>query len=369
MQNCYGKKEQNDRLTTKHIHTLKFLQEIVAENKQLKERIDELECDDTTSLIEENKARIKEIQEQYMKRADEINIMLTEKHKEELMKRVEEQLEAEKLYKETRQQLQAEIDRQRKIISDLEQQLGVAKENDNHVEIYKLKVAALEQEIGRLQQDREKLEAKNRGNVDQLGKLDLYEEQNKSLKDQLSASSQKIKELEFKIRNLERDLSQQGVSEQDEILVALKNKLEKMHKDRTVCEEREKDFQNLIDDLKDENGKLRRALDDSERMRLEMRAQMEHLLSELATLRKQTVADRDRQTFKDFVQVKRELASVKEENDELRMRMKFSTGRDKDLVLPNLRGADPRNGVYTRIGSTKSDRRKSDTPTSRNKYL
>ena len=43
MQNCYGKKEQNDRLTTKHIHTLKFLQEIVAENKQLKERIDELE--------------------------------------------------------------------------------------------------------------------------------------------------------------------------------------------------------------------------------------------------------------------------------------------------------------------------------------
>jgi len=43
-----------------------------------------VQCDDTTSLIEENKARIKEIQEQYMKRADEINIMLTEKHKEEV---------------------------------------------------------------------------------------------------------------------------------------------------------------------------------------------------------------------------------------------------------------------------------------------
>jgi len=54
MQNCYRKgrtpqpdsedvEDQNGRLTTKHIHTLKFLQDVVNENKALKARVDELE--------------------------------------------------------------------------------------------------------------------------------------------------------------------------------------------------------------------------------------------------------------------------------------------------------------------------------------
>ena len=50
MQNCYPKKssrdmtaDQTERLTTKHIQTLGFLQEIVNENKQLKARVEELE--------------------------------------------------------------------------------------------------------------------------------------------------------------------------------------------------------------------------------------------------------------------------------------------------------------------------------------
>ena len=57
MQNCYRKgrvpqndsevvEDQNGRLTTKHIHTLKFLQDVVNENKNLKARVDELEVSD-----------------------------------------------------------------------------------------------------------------------------------------------------------------------------------------------------------------------------------------------------------------------------------------------------------------------------------
>ena len=51
MQNCYNTKkiargeaeDQDGRLTSKHIQTLSFLQEIVNENKTLKTRIEELE--------------------------------------------------------------------------------------------------------------------------------------------------------------------------------------------------------------------------------------------------------------------------------------------------------------------------------------
>ena len=47
--NCYGRiprenlHEQDDRLTTKHIKTLTFLQDIVKENKDLKCKLKDLE--------------------------------------------------------------------------------------------------------------------------------------------------------------------------------------------------------------------------------------------------------------------------------------------------------------------------------------
>lgn len=52
MQNCYRsqakrtesmQKDQDERLTKKHIQTLSFVQEVVNENKALKEKIKELE--------------------------------------------------------------------------------------------------------------------------------------------------------------------------------------------------------------------------------------------------------------------------------------------------------------------------------------
>ena len=52
MQNCYNtggnrvpreKQNQDERLTNKHIQTLQFVQEVVNENKVLKNRIEELE--------------------------------------------------------------------------------------------------------------------------------------------------------------------------------------------------------------------------------------------------------------------------------------------------------------------------------------
>lgn len=51
MQNCYSGKrvsrevihDQSERLTTKHIQTLSFLQDIVKENKELKAKVEELQ--------------------------------------------------------------------------------------------------------------------------------------------------------------------------------------------------------------------------------------------------------------------------------------------------------------------------------------
>lgn len=41
-------------------------------------------CDELHAIAEESKAKIKTIQEQYLKRADEINAMMAEKHRGEV---------------------------------------------------------------------------------------------------------------------------------------------------------------------------------------------------------------------------------------------------------------------------------------------
>lgn len=45
---------------------------------------EDLKCAELHALAEESQERIKKIQEQYLKRADEINAMMAEKHKNEV---------------------------------------------------------------------------------------------------------------------------------------------------------------------------------------------------------------------------------------------------------------------------------------------
>ena len=61
MQNCYNtgnrvprekQFDQEERLTSKHIQTLQFVQEVVNENKVLKKRIEELEVYIHTAVFE-----------------------------------------------------------------------------------------------------------------------------------------------------------------------------------------------------------------------------------------------------------------------------------------------------------------------------
>ena len=71
-------------------------------------------------------------------------------------------------------------------------------------------------------------------------------------------------------------------------------------------------------------------------MRQDMHGQMEGVLEELYALRKASMTAGENRTFKDFVQIKRELAHVKEENEELKSRI---TTREKSNSLSSLKGS------------------------------
>ncbi len=118
-------------------------------------------------------------------------------------------------------------------------------------------------------------------------------------------------------------------------MVNLRNRLVKLHAERTTLQEQEADLNKNIHDLKEENTKLRRALADSERMREALQDQMEEVLDELFSLRRATAAAGQSRTFKDFVQLRRELAQVKQENEDLKMKI---SSKDKSNSLPSLKG-------------------------------
>ena len=163
--------------------------------------------------------------------------------------------------------------------------------------------------------------------------------------------------MQFRLERAQRELEESGLKQQEEFMTSLRNKFNKLHKEKSVWVEKQVQMNKEIEDLKDENGKLRRALLDSERMRQDMHGQMEGVLEELYALRKASMAAGDSRTFKDFVQIKRELAHVKEENNELKTRI---TSREKSNSLPSLKGSHVQSyssiKSISRVSSAKGER-------------
>ena len=69
-----------------------------------------------------------------------------------------------------------------------------------------------------------------------------------------------------------------------------------------------------------------------------MHEKMEALVSEINMLRRQTShSGREKQYFKEFVALKRDMGILREENDELKTRLKLATGTGKVGNLPSLK--------------------------------
>ncbi len=200
------------------------------------------------------------------------------------------------------------------------------------------RVLVLEKEVMGLQDDKEKLEQVQDNQLEEIQRLRNVQERNLELIEEVKEVTQKNKELHYKISRLHKEIEESGKPEQDDLLNTLKTKLAKLYKEKSHFEEKEKEYERQMEELKDENGKLRRALTDSDRMRGEMNDKMEAVIHELNNLKRQsTQSARERQHFKDFVQLKRDMGLLRQENDELKTRLKLATGNGKMGNLPSLK--------------------------------
>ena len=162
----------------------------------------------------------------------------------------------------------------------------------------------------------------------------------------------------FFLERLERELSEIGFKEQDSLMQTLKSKLTKLHKERAVLKEQLTDKETESTNLKDENEQLRRALRDSEHMRQQLYESKQEVDQEVLTLRRQLelLQGGPKDNFRDFVHLKRQLNVTKEENDDLKVRLKYQT---KSGPLPSLKEPGVPSAQHGQHVKMTSGRRKS----------
>ena len=353
----YSSQEQNERLTRKHIQTLSFMQEVVAENKELKSKLEELEtrlasCTEFHQLAEESKERIKTIQDEYMSKADEIRAMLVEKHKAEIMKCVEDHLNAEQAWNQERETLKEEIERYDKENKRLKDEVLSMEEIKNQRESLILKVNSLTQDLEQVTREVNQLKSVKDNQNGQIDKICQLERSNVEMQHKINELTQRNKELLIRLEKAESMLVEfESKSEKEELVQTLKNKLSKLHKEKCVFEQKEKEYAFIIQELKEENTKLKRDLNDSEKMRRELQQRLDKHLQEMNDCKRKTHVD-EKQTFKDFVQLKREMANLRSENEELKQQIKQI---NSNRSFPSLKDVDQRRGLTRGARKSSSD--------------
>lgn len=336
--------KQDERLTNKHIQTLSFLQEMANENKLLKQRIEEMEkeqekCQELHALAEESQARIKDIQEKYLQRSDEINQMLAEQHRIEMMQVLDDKSEMERSLKEEMLKLRHEIESLKRTNVELRDESEWAEEKKSlqkNIADLEEKLQTAHDEVEELTASRDKLqqslESSQHNQASDIHQLQELRQTNHELTEQLQQASQNHAELAFRFSKLEQELNENaGEKEQLQLIENLRHKMQKLLKEKELVVMQQEATQKECDEAKALIVTLQATIKRLEQEKEKVVTEYGELTLEFEKLRRKLIQDQDRAGFRDFVAVKRELIAVKNENEVLKLKAKSSS------VLPMLK--------------------------------
>ena len=149
---------------------------------------------------------------------------------------------------------------------------------------------------------------------------------NKELKQEVLELVQKNTELNFRIKNLEREVGE-GKIEEDKVKLIenLKIKITQMQTERGIASEKERHYEKVIKQLQNEVETSKEQLVQTALSKQKLYEEYQKVWKELEKMKKQYAVDSQQKSFKDFVQLKRELNTVKHENEDLRQKAKGSS--------------------------------------------
>ncbi|XP_067055397.1 uncharacterized protein [Acropora muricata] len=360
-----SKVEQDERLAGKHIKTLLHLQDLHSENDLLKARIAELElhhakavrcdllekevdklrtdlakCKEYHQIAKDSKESLQQMQQSCLRKIDDTCASLTETHKAEIMRIVSEKLEAENSWVLERQELIA-------------------------------KNEALTKEIRMLQEENESLKMHGIEST----KLSAALQEAKATIESFKQNSQQLKQEKAVLEKTVRDFCTENESLSSEVdrlrsrvaVLEMQSKLAQATKveipDNTaelanlqdltqLLEQKNRSLAEQVDRLENDKQVLEYSLQDSSQAlkhafkeRDLLKNRITELLKEVAALKSQT---QERSTFADFVHLKRDYNTLKDEHDKLLKRRSSKTN-----ALPTLK-SDSSVGWMSSRGSLRS---------------
>ena len=200
---------------------------------------------------------------------------------------------------------------------------------------FKRIIADLKLEIEALKAENEHLSGEKNSQFSQLQSLQDLRSQNETLSNDYKAVLQKNVELSHKVGKLESELKDAGrTSDQKDLIDSLKNKLEKLHKERSVNSEKENSYERVVGDLKYEIQRLEEKLQSAEVTKDRILEEYYKVQKELQKMKKLYSSDSQQKHFKDFVKLKREVNCLKEENLELKRATKAMSSSNSVVSLP-----------------------------------
>lgn len=232
------------------------------------------------------------------------------------------------------QDLTAEIEKQRKVIEELQDEVNLLKTSN------------------------ENLNDEKSSQFSQLQDLQSLKTQNEGLVHDLQSMAQKNLESSHKIMHLEAQLKEASNSrDQLDLIDSLKNKLAKLHKERSVAIDRDEYYQRQVAELKEEIETLKAKVQSAEVTKDRVLEEYYKVHAELQYLKKHQSTDNNAKNFKEFVKLKREVAVLREENSDLRQTNKTMMSAGGHTSLPMLR-FEVDTSVVKASGSKKGHRAK-----------
>ena len=141
---------------------------------------------------------------------------------------------------------------------------------------------------------------------------------------EMKALQQQNHELQLRLSRHEQQTD--STFQDGETVTSLQELVAQLRSDVTASEQREAECMRNLDALRVESAQSKRALAEAEQVRVAMEENLAGADHELSRLRKQLAArERDRETFADFVQLKRDAQALQRENELLRSKIKPRT--------------------------------------------
>lgn len=175
------------------------------------------------------------------------------------------------------------------------------------------------------------LEQSERNQLAEINRLRNAQRESEANFSELVAANQKIKEFEFRIKNFDSAISVHS-AEMDETLKKLKEDLRSLNLKKRAAEDNVKMFESKCKEVEQVNEGLTEELKNA-------RMANNKLTMELSTLKaaldnRKPTTEKVGQTFRDFVEMQRELVLLRDQNEELQKKLKM---RQQSKVVPGFR--------------------------------